>query len=71
MGKPTPKFWWDYTGPNQDVTVQSDYPGGESLAVFKAAAGQKYRDEQVSQAEALIADFTAGRKTPQWGICAA
>lgn len=71
MGKPAPKFWWKFTGPTLDVTVQSDYPGGESLAVFKAAPGHKFRDEQVALAEKLIADFVAGRKTPQWGVGAA
>ena len=71
MGKPAPTFWWKLTGADHDVTVKSDYPGGESLAVFKAPPGQPCRDRQIAQAEALISDFKAGRKTPQWGVRAA
>ena len=71
MGKPAPTFWWKFTGTDYDVTVKSDYPGGEALAVFRAALGQEYRDAQIAEAESLIADFQAGRKTPPWGVRAA
>lgn len=71
MGKPVPKFWWDFVGNECHVLVQSDWPGGEALAIFKAPHGEKYRDAQIAQAEELIADYQAGRKTPPWGISAA
>ena len=65
MSKPVPTFWWKFTGANHDVTVKSDYPECEALAVFKAPPGQPCRDRQIAQAEVLIADFKAGRKTPK------
>lgn len=71
MGRPAPKFWWDFVGNECHVLVQSDWPGGEELAMFKAAPGEKCRDAQIAQAEELIADYIAGRKTPPWGARAA
>jgi hypothetical protein len=53
------------------VLVQSDWPGGEALAIFKAAPGQAFRDAQIEQAERLIEDYKAGRETPPWGAKAA
>ena len=67
MGKPAPRFWWDFIGEDCNVVVQSDYPGGESLAVFSAPGGIENRAAQIEQAEKLIEDFRAGRKTPCWG----
>jgi hypothetical protein len=66
-----PSFWWDFVGNNCHVLVQSDWPGGEALAIFKAAPGQKFRDAQIERAERLIEDYKAGRKTPPWGAKAA
>jgi len=68
MGKPAPSYWWDFVGDECHVVVQSDWPGGESLAIFKAVPGQENREIQIEQAEKLISDFEAGRKTPQWGL---
>lgn len=62
----TPSFWWDFNGPESDVIVQSDWPGGQELARFKAPAGQESREPEIEMAQALIADFRAGRKTPPW-----
>jgi len=67
MPKRSPNFWWDFIGDDNSIVVQSDWLGGESLAVFRAVDGQQYRDAQIEQAEQLIADFKAGRKTPLWG----
>ena len=72
MSKPAPSFWWDMVHPPGNPTyilVQSDYPGGEALARFDAPTAQPKEEglePQIAQAEALIADFQAGRKTPQW-----
>jgi hypothetical protein len=68
MGRPAPKFWWDFVGNDCHVLVQGDWPGGEALAIFKAPLGEKYRDAQIAEAEKLIADYAAGRKTPPWGV---
>jgi len=63
---PAPKFWWDFSQPGKSpIIVQSDWRGGERLAEFpfpddSSAAGA------IHSAEALIADFEAGRKTPPW-----
>jgi hypothetical protein len=62
--KPAPKFWWDFAQPGESpIIVQSDYKGGERLAKFYF---EKYADKAIEQAETLIADFEAGRKTPEW-----
>ncbi len=66
MGKPAPKYWWKFNGPNHDVVVKSDHEGGECVARFEAPEGVEHRDVQIAQAEALIGDFVAGRKTPCW-----
>jgi hypothetical protein len=70
MSRPAPNFWWNFQGPDHDVVVKSDWPGGECLARFKAAPGEKYRDAQIFQADALIQEYRTGRKTPQWGCVA-
>ena len=67
MGRPAPNFWWNFQGPENDVVVKSDWPGGECLARFKAVPGEKYRDAQIFQADALIHEYRTGHKTPQWG----
>lgn len=61
MTKPAPKFWWDFSLAGT-IIVQSDWPGGEKLAEFVYGNS----GEAIKQAEALIADFEAGRKTPEW-----
>ena len=66
MGRPAPTFWWDFTE-DFSIIVQSDWPGGEALAVFHPVPGEQYCDVQIQQAEQLIADYRAGRKTPIWG----
>lgn len=66
MARKTPDFWWDFDGKNLDVIVQSDWPGGEMLAIFTAALGTIGRDYQIAQAESLIAEYKSGRKTPPW-----
>lgn len=64
MGKPAPKFWWDFVDNATAIIVQSDYPGGEELARFVCDIG--HAEVQIEQASRLIADFEAGRKTPNW-----
>lgn len=66
MGRPAPSYWWDFNGPDQDVIVQGDWPGGEELARFKAPKGQVGRELQIAEAEQLIADYKAGRAIPSW-----
>jgi hypothetical protein len=70
MGRPAPTFWWDFYGTDQEhpvgVIVQSDYPGGAVLARFPGPTGAKTLEPQIAQAQELIADFKAGRKTPTW-----
>jgi len=70
MGRPAPTFWWKFQGAACDVVVKSDWPGGECLARFKAAPGEPYRDRQIAEADTLIQDYRAGRKTPLWGCVA-
>lgn len=74
MGRPAPTFWWDFWyGTSQSpcgIVVQGDYEGGEALAVFEAPRNAPGLEPQIAQAEALIADFKAGRKTPAWGRAA-
>lgn len=64
MGKPAPRFWWDFKQPAQSpIVVQSDYKGGECLAEFQ------FEDDAsaaIAQAEKLIQDFESGRQTPNW-----
>lgn len=70
MGR-TPNFWWDFApGVTDAVIVQSDWPGGGELARFTMPDEQSEREglePQIIEAERLIADFKAGRKTPAWG----
>lgn len=71
MHRAAPKFWWDFAGDSDTaVVVQGDYPGGEELARFELAHGQTSWEPLIGQAEALIADFAAGRERPARG-CAA
>lgn len=61
MGRPAPAFWWDHK--DDAIIVQSNYDGGECLATFP------YKDDAskaIELADQLIADFAAGRTTPQW-----
>ena len=67
MPRLPPRYWWDFVGDDHDVVAQSDWPGGESLAVFKAPPGQETRGPQIAQALELIEEFKSGRKTPNWG----
>lgn len=60
-----PEFWWDFDGPNLDVVVQSDWPGGQCLARFSTAS--KCKDKQIEAAEKLIKEYKSGRLTPVWG----
>ena len=64
MPKPTPVYWWDYSENTTAIIVQSDRKGGECLARFTFADNA---ETAIAKAEALIADFCAGRKTPDWG----
>jgi hypothetical protein len=64
MGKPAPKYWWDFVDNATAIIVQSDYPGGEELARFVCGVGNA--ELEIAQAERLIADFAAGRKAPNW-----
>ena len=66
MGRPIPSYWWDFDS-KQDVIVQSDWPGGECLARFYVEE-KADTEAQIAEAEQLIGDFKAGRKTPPWGI---
>ena len=66
MPQPAPSFWWDFVGENCDVVVQSNYPGGERLAVFSGPENRHWRDPEIALADELISDFIAGRKTPEW-----
>lgn len=63
MGRPAPKYWWDFSDNANSVIVQSDYDGGKCLATF-AFVG--YVDRAIKLAEELISDFESGRKTPKW-----
>lgn len=73
MGRPAPKFWWDFWYEAGEapvgIVVQGDWPGGEALAIFRPPEGTKPRslDREIGHAHALIADYAAGRKTPPWG----
>lgn len=63
MGRPAPNFWWDFAQPGESpIIVQSDWPGGERLAEFHFFESA---DAAIEQAQALIADYYAGRKTPR------
>jgi len=68
MGKPAPSFWWDFRG--DKVIVQSDYPGGQCLAEFTLETDGYNKlfelNPAIVKAEALIDDYRAGRKTPNW-----
>lgn len=64
MSKPAPKYWWDFVDNATAIIVQSDYPGDEELERFVCGVG--CAEIQIAQAERLIADFKAGRKTPNW-----
>ena len=66
MKRRSPVFWWDFVGRDNNVIVQSDWPGGEMLAIFTAAPGTIGREHQIAQAESLIAEYKSGRKTPPW-----
>lgn len=63
MGKPAPKFWWDFRDDN--VIVQGDYPGGDCLDSFPII-GDGDAARVIEVAEGVIADYAAGRKTPNW-----
>lgn len=64
MGKPAPSFWWDFAQPAQSpIIVQSDWPGGGRLAEFPFEGDAS---AAIEKAEALIADYKAGRKKPLW-----
>jgi hypothetical protein len=59
--KPVPKFWWDFNQPAQSpIVVQSDFANGECLAQFPF---ENDASAAIAQAEKLIADLVAGRKT--------
>ena len=60
--RPAPTYWWDFV--DNKVVVQSDYTGGERLAEFEILACNS--DTAIYLAEKLIADYKAGRKTPNW-----
>ena len=62
-----PVFWWDFLPDGSGVVVQSDWSGGERLAVFKKELGEDC-ETQIAQANKLIADYDAGRKTPPWRL---
>lgn len=66
MTKQAPNFWWDTIDTPSAIIVQSDYPGGERLAIFESVNTHPDMSLQIRQAEDIIADFTAGRKTPKW-----
>jgi len=68
MGRPAPKFWWDFIHENGNVVaiiVQSDYPGGEELERMPLRRGQD-NESQMQIADQMIADLTAGRRIPNW-----
>jgi hypothetical protein len=64
MGRPAPKYWWDFVDNGTALIVQSDYSGVDELARFVCGVGSA--EIQIDQAERLIADFVSGRKTPNW-----
>lgn len=64
MGKPVPRFWWDFTDNATAIIVQGNFIGGGDLGRFVCGVGDA--ELQIAQAEALIADFESGRKTPKW-----
>lgn len=69
MGRPIPDFWWDFVDNASSVIVQSYWPGGQELARFTPADTQPASlglEPQIAQAEALIADYKAGRQKPIW-----
>ena len=69
MGRRAPEFWWDMVDNASAVIVQSGWPGGQELARFTPVDTQPASiglEPQIAQAEALIDDYKAGRKTPMW-----
>lgn len=71
MGKPSPKFWWDfkhYENGRMTVIVQSDYEGGEQLNEFECGENCEISGycEGVTNAIITIKAYEEGRKTPKW-----
>lgn len=65
--RPAPRYWWDFEHTDDTVTaviVQSDYPNNDCLARIPIVGDNG--DHAISVADKWIADFKAGRKTPQW-----
>lgn len=61
----TPNYWWDFDADTSAVIVQSNRQGGGELARFTFSNDSEARFA-IASAEALIADYKAGRKTPTW-----
>lgn len=60
----TPRFWWDLDG--NDIIVKGMRGKGEAVTLARIPAHGNLFTEAQTQAEELIADYRAGRKTPEW-----
>jgi hypothetical protein len=64
MKKPVPRFYWDLHGHYIVVFGLRGKDDVTELGRF-SAVGEEY-SRAIKAAEELIADFKAGRKTPEW-----
>ena len=61
----TPDYWWDFDADTRAVIVQSNRHGGGELARF-VFTNDHEAQFAIASADALVADYKAGRKTPIW-----
>lgn len=63
MGRPAPRYWWDFSRKPGEIIVESDYDKFPIVGRFYYPIdGQA--DVAIRQAEQLIDDLREGRKTP-------
>ena len=66
--KKVPSYWWDFQGKN--IIVESDDDRFPCVGVFPFRdTGAGCAAAAIQQADALIADLNAGRKTPVFVPC--